>query len=45
MPVGELDKAVSDYAEAIRLKPDFAVAYDHRGLAEIEKGDFDFSNR
>ena len=30
---GEFDKAIADFTEAIRLKPDFAVAYLNRGIA------------
>ena len=35
------DKAIADYNEAIRLKPDFAEAYNARGNAYDEKGDHD----
>jgi tetratricopeptide (TPR) repeat protein len=34
---GDLDGAIKDYAEAIRLKPDFALAYYNRGLARHKK--------
>src|SRR3984893_2762380 len=37
---GDLDGAIKDYAEAIRLKPDFALAYNNRGVAR-RKGDLD----
>ena len=30
---------MEDYTEAIRLKPDFAVAYCNRGVARRDKGD------
>jgi tetratricopeptide (TPR) repeat protein len=32
---------VKDYAEALRLKPDLADAYNNRGEARREKGNFD----
>jgi len=35
----EYDKAIADYDEAIRLKPDFAAAYYNRGYAYTKKGD------
>jgi lipoprotein NlpI len=38
--LGDIDKAIADYSEAIRLKQDFAVAYYRRGLAYVDKGDF-----
>ena len=31
--VGDLDKAIAEYSEAIRLKPDYAMAYTNRGIA------------
>jgi tetratricopeptide (TPR) repeat protein len=37
--IPDLDGAIKDYAEAIRLKPDFALAYYNRGLARRKKGD------
>lgn len=37
---GDLDGAIADYSEAIRLKPDFAEAYNNRGIAKYEKGDY-----
>jgi|SRR5262245_40416478 len=32
------DKAISDYTEAISLNPNFAFAYDNRGLALLKQG-------
>ena len=36
---GDLDRAVTDYGEAIRLEPDYADAYYERGKAYDKKGD------
>jgi tetratricopeptide (TPR) repeat protein len=38
---GELDEAIADYTEAIRLDPQLAYAYYGRGNAYYKKGDFD----
>ncbi len=38
---GDFDQAISDYSEAIRLKPDDAIAYNNRGNAFLAKGDND----
>ena len=38
---GDLDGAISDLNEAIRLQPDFAEAWGNRGSAKSEKGDHD----
>jgi tetratricopeptide (TPR) repeat protein len=35
---GNLDKAISDYNEAIRLDPNFALAYYKRGNANLRSG-------
>jgi Flp pilus assembly protein TadD len=35
---GDLDKAIADYTEAIRLRPQYAKAYYNRGTAYREKG-------
>jgi len=37
---GELDKAISDFSEAIRLEPKDALAFNNRGIAYDKKGDF-----
>ena len=41
MQSGELDKAISEYTQAIRLEPTFATAYFSRGLAWATKGETD----
>jgi tetratricopeptide (TPR) repeat protein len=38
---GDLDKAIADYAEAIRLDPKYALAYYNRGVAYEKKGEWD----
>jgi lipoprotein NlpI len=38
---GELDRAIADFNEAIRLDPKFALAYNNRGLAYRDKGELD----
>jgi lipoprotein NlpI len=38
---GDYDKAIQDYDQAIRLKPDFAGAYNNRGNAYSGKGEYD----
>jgi tetratricopeptide (TPR) repeat protein len=38
---GQYDRAISDFDEAIRLRPDFADAYKQRGTAYETKGDHD----
>ena len=35
----EYDRAIADYSTAIRLKPDYAEAYNDRGFAYYLKGD------
>jgi tetratricopeptide (TPR) repeat protein len=37
--MGEYDKAIADYTQAIRLKPKEAVFYKNRGNAYSKKGD------
>ena len=36
---GDLEGAIKDYNEAIRLKPDDAVVLNNRGNARLAKGD------
>jgi tetratricopeptide (TPR) repeat protein len=38
---GDLDLAIADYTEAIRLKPDYATAYANRGTCYQFKYDLD----
>jgi tetratricopeptide (TPR) repeat protein len=38
---GELDRAITEFNEAIRIRPDLAEAYCCRGTAYGEKGDWD----
>ena len=38
---GDLDRAIADYSEAIRLDPKYAYAYNNRGNAYYDKGDHD----
>jgi lipoprotein NlpI len=38
---GELDRAIGDFNEAIRIDPKFALAYNNRGLAYRDKGELD----
>ena len=38
---GDLDRAIADYSEAIRLDPKLAAAYNNRGNAYKDKGDSD----
>lgn len=38
---GELDRAIADYTEAIRLKPDHAIAHYDRGIVWQQKGELD----
>jgi len=38
---GEYDRAIADNDQAIRLNPQFALAYNNRALAYERKGDYD----
>jgi len=35
---GDLDRAIADYSEAIRLNPKYTIAYRNRGLANLYAG-------
>lgn len=37
----DYDRAIADYTDALRLKPEFAHAFYNRGLAHQTKGDYD----
>ena len=36
---GQLDRAIADYTQAIRLDPEYAEAYHNRGQAYAARGD------
>lgn len=38
---GELDHAIQDYSQAIKINAKFAAAYNNRGVAYDRKGDYD----
>ena len=38
---GDYDEAIADYSEAIRLDPDYALAYWSRGMCYLFKDDYD----
>ena len=38
--IGEYDKAIADYNEAIKLKPNYAKAYCRRGVAYCKKREY-----
>jgi tetratricopeptide (TPR) repeat protein len=38
---GDYDRAIADYDQAIQLQPDYAEAYNNRGVAYRNKGDYD----
>lgn len=40
---GDYDEAIVAYTEAIRMKPNFANAYNNRGNAWLEKGEYEKS--
>ena len=35
---GEMDGAIKGYSEALRIRPDFAIAHDNLGVALVHKG-------
>jgi len=37
---GDYTKAITDFSQAIKLKPDYAVAYNNRGLVYYKKGEY-----
>jgi len=41
LPKRDLEGALADCNRAIELKPDFAVAYNNRGMVKQVKGDLD----
>ena len=43
--LGRHDEAIADYDEAIRLKPDYAEAYNNRGKANISLNRADEAHR
>jgi tetratricopeptide (TPR) repeat protein len=38
---GDLENAIADYTEALRLNPDYALAYNNRGDAYYNQGRYD----
>jgi tetratricopeptide (TPR) repeat protein len=38
---GDIDRAIQDYAQAIKLSPKFAAAFNNRGVAHDNKGEYD----
>ena len=38
--MGDLDRAVADYDQAIAIKPDYVAAFYNRGLALTDKGEY-----
>jgi tetratricopeptide (TPR) repeat protein len=40
-PPGNSDKAIANYDQALQLKPDWAEAYNNRGAAYDDKGEYD----
>ena len=40
----EYGKAIADFDEAIRLKPDYALAYRNRGTTLVLNGKYEFAS-
>lgn len=40
---GDYDRAIAAYTEAIRLKPDYAFAFNNRGVSHNKKGEYDLA--
>ena len=38
---GELDAAIDSYKQALKIKPDYAEAYNNLGIALLGKGELD----
>jgi len=41
LETGDYAQAIKDFSKAIELDPDYAVAYNNRGLAYYNSGDFE----
>ena len=41
MMLGQMDKAIEVYSRAIKLNPNYADAYNNRGVTYVEKGNLD----
>ena len=39
--MGDYDRAIADYSEAIRIEPTYVLAFYSRGIAYYNKGDYD----
>ena len=40
MQNADLDSAIRDFSEAINRRPDFADAYQNRGMAKYKRGEY-----